>query len=98
MAYNLVTHPPAEQGELRHVDNEVRVGDSAREPVEYTTRHRYRSVFRSPLAIAIDEIVALFPFLDEVGDQLGRILAVGVDNDVGIAFQIGEAGQNRDAW
>ena len=66
-----------------------------RDPVKYAARHRYRRVLRSPLSIAIDEIVALLPFLDEFRDQLGRILAVGIDNDVSVALKIGETTEQR---
>ncbi len=95
MTQYFVAHAPAEQRELGHVNDEFRIGNFPRDPVKYAARHSHRRMFRAPLAITVDEIVAVFPFFDEFRDQLWGILAVNIDNDVSVALQIGETAQQR---
>ena len=54
--------------------------------VKYAARHCHRRILRAPLAIAVDEIVAVFPFFHKFRDQLGRVFAVNVDDNVSVAL------------
>ena len=63
------------------------------EPREETVRQAVGVPVDAP---AIDHVGALAPVPDEVGDQLGRMLEVGVHEHGGVAGRVGEPGCRRD--
>ena len=46
-------------------------------------------------ALGVDDVEALAPALDELGDQLGRVLEVAVDHDDGVAARRLQPGDRR---
>ena len=47
-------------------------------------------------APGVDIIIALFPPFDHLGDEFGRLLAIGVHNHHGITTGVIESGSHRN--
>ena len=85
IAQHEIADTAGEQREFGHIDDKIGVRDSVCQPVENASRQLNRGVFRTPPSLSVDEIVTRLPFLDKYWDHLGRIFAIGVYDDVGIA-------------
>ena len=91
-----VQRAAVEQPEVARVGLEVDLRELAEEPVE----PRRGGELEGGLALAllahhVDDVGALAPLGDHVGDQLGRVLQVGVDHRDGVADGVLEAGGQR---
>ncbi len=71
-----------------------------RQPVHHLVEQARRSELEPVLALArraagVDDLKPLGPFLDELVDNLGRILKVGVHQNDGVALRLVEARRHR---
>ena len=86
-----------EQAEVAGVERERGVGEIGEEAVEEFGGGEFEGGFSlAGLADAVHDFEAFFPLANHVGDELGGVLEVGVDDDRRVALGVIEAGGDGD--
>ncbi len=92
-----VHHPPVQQPEIARVRGDVDRGQAADGAVEHGGGEQLEARLAGTFSpLRVDHLGALTPPRDEVGDDLGRVLQVGVDDDHGVAAGVVQAGGDGD--
>lgn len=74
-----------EEAEVASAGWKVEFGDSIEERVKDAALPLHELRFLAGNTDAVDDLVALFPEAEKVGDYLGRVLAIGIELDDGVA-------------
>jgi hypothetical protein len=82
------------KAELGHVHEDVAVGDHLVDAVEEPPRQRDVQGLLAAVADAVDDVVPALPAVQEQRDHLRWVLAVGVDEDDGVARGLAHAGDH----
>ena len=78
---DLVQDHPVGQPELAHIAGQIIGADAVDEPVKPAPERRHHRPIGQLLADAVDDLIALPPQRQHLGDQLGRVLQIGVQLD-----------------
>ncbi len=82
-----------DEAEVTGVDGHFHFSDLAHETIKDVGEGFFEGRFAFALgADGVDDLVALLPFGDEIGDDFGGVLEVGVDDDGSIAGAVVHAG------
>ena len=96
-AIEFVDDDPIEESEVGRIRRDMRIGDFIQRPVEnLASEYLYPGVALAFLADADDDFVALLPLPDEIGDELGRVLEIGIEHHTGITGTEIDAGGRGD--
>ena len=78
---------PVHQLELPRIKRNLEIAQAIEHAVEYLARPPKQARLRAVAAHAVDNFVALFPALDELRDEFGRVLQIRRDHHHhGVAF------------
>ena len=89
-----IDHPAIHQAEVARVARDVDLADGLQEPIEERIGGTLEEMFLSPRPDGIDDLVARIPEPDEVAEQLGRVLQVGVHHHDGPPPRVVDAGRD----
>lgn len=88
---------PREEAEVSRVLQDGHVRDHVDEPVEEPGRRplEEEACLLVVLTPGVDDLVALLELLEELRDELGRVLEIAVQGDDGVGVGVVDAGQQR---
>ena len=96
-AEQAVDGPAAHEPEVADVGGDGAVGKGIHQAVEQVRGGALGGRLALPLrAAGVDDVVAGLPEADELWNQLGGILEVGIDHDHRVAARVVEGGRHRD--
>ena len=90
-----VDDAPVHQAEVAGVEGHRDLGGRAQDAVEGAVQQALERPLLALLPLAVHDLVALPPVREARGDQLGRVLQVGIEDRDGLAARPREPGRDR---